>query len=158
MRTHFQWQKRLRLILSTLLLPLTTPIAVHSQSSVNWQPVAEPTEPSAEAVVWSPVPADADSEANTADSSLEWQALPAGDASLPPEVIAEQNDPDETQIAQKIPEPTYGGFRDLYRSHRWYPSISTIVPMGYGPQGVMAGFGFNGSDCTIESKACGPTV
>ncbi|WP_341885300.1 hypothetical protein [Synechococcus sp. UW140] len=49
---------------------------------------------------------------------------------------------------------TYGGFRDLYRGGRWLPSISTTVPMGYGAKGVMAGFGFSGSDCTIESKQC----
>lgn len=58
-----------------------------------------------------------------------------------------------------LPVPaTYGGFRDLYRAGRWYPSISTIVPMGYGPQGLMAGFGFSGSDCRIESKNCSQSV
>jgi len=51
-------------------------------------------------------------------------------------------------------EPTFGGFRDLFRGNRWYPSISTIVPMGFGPSGFMAGIGFSGADCRPESGTC----
>lgn len=53
-----------------------------------------------------------------------------------------------------LPEPTFGGYRDLFRGKRWYPSISTIVPMGYGPSGFMAGIGFSGADCRPESRTC----
>lgn len=60
-------------------------------------------------------------------------------------------------LAELEPVPqefTFGGFRDLFRGNRWYPSISTIVPMGFGPSGFMAGIGFSGADCRPESGTC----
>jgi len=81
-----------------------------------------------------------------------WEEVPPG------EVIDTTESATTSRQAPPPPLPpaetTYGGFRDLYRGGRWYPSISTIVPMGFGPKGLMAGIGLNGSDCTPELTGC----
>lgn len=84
-----------------------------------------------------------------------WNAVPLNKNIEEPAVPAQDlNSLASSSNINKINNATYGGFRDLYRNGRWRPSISTIAPMGYGPKGLMAGFGFSGSDCTIESKQC----
>jgi len=81
-----------------------------------------------------------------------WSAVPLNKSIEEPTVL--DRGLNSLANSNSIKNITYGGFRDLYRGGRWLPSISTIVPMGYGAKGVMAGFGFSGSDCTIESKQC----
>ena len=80
-----------------------------------------------------------------------WSSVPLNNNIKEPSILDQGLNSNKISTTNNA---TYGGFRDLYRAGRWRPSISTIVPMGYGPKGVMAGFGFSGSDCTIESKGC----
>ncbi len=120
-------------------------------SALNWQlvvpPVAEsPTQPPAarpeiaSAPTWEPIlPGE---EITSADVAREVEA----------EEAARQQA--AAELEPEPPQPTFGGFRDLYRGERWYPSISTIVPMGFGPSGFMAGIGFSGADCRPESRTC----
>jgi hypothetical protein len=46
---------------------------------------------------------------------------------------------EQRQLKAVIPSsgPTYANFRALWRDGDWLPQISSLVPVGYGPKGVM---------------------
>jgi hypothetical protein len=133
----------------------TTPTAAAASpappSALNWELV---------------VPAVAESPTQPPAAQPEIAAEPTWEPILPGEEITSADVAREVEaeeaarqqaVAELEPEPpeaTFGGFRDLYRDKRWYPSISTIVPMGFGPSGFMAGIGFSGADCRPESRTC----
>ncbi len=129
-------------------------------SSLSWELV----EPAAAPTAASP-PAQAEPKA-TAKEQLIAVAGPTWEAILPGEEITAEDVAQAVKADEEVrqeatanlaPPPveaTYGGFRDLYRGNRWYPSISTIVPMGFGPTGFMAGIGFSGAECRPESGTC----
>ncbi|QVL52024.1 MAG: hypothetical protein KFB97_11090 [Cyanobium sp. M30B3] len=123
--------------------------------------------PASTALSWElVVPVVADSPEQPAAAEPQIAAEPTWEPILPgeeitPADVARQVEAEEAarqealaELEPQQPEPTFGGFRDLYRGKRWYPSISTIVPMGFGPSGFMAGIGFSGADCRPESRTC----
>lgn len=137
-------------------------------------PIAAPGSP-ATGSTWSALPLDPSSQPTTVlwerlpeehggrDSSLAspsarkqpiWQPVATDESDIiaSPPVPKTQAKPSTT--AKRPLLPTFGGYRDLYRGDRWYPSISTIIPMGFGPKGFMLGIGVSGSDCKIEDKTC----
>ncbi|QPN65894.1 hypothetical protein [Synechococcus sp. CBW1006] len=160
-------QRALPLALRALALGAVA-LALPSRAQLVWQPMPGPPPPVTSGLRWEAVPvapqaADttatepaAAAAAAAAPAAPAWQPVAAGEhiEVLPDGSIAGEPKPEPIPVAAAPTLPTYGGFRDLYRGDRWYPSISTIVPMAFGPKGLMAGVGFSGSDCTIESKQC----
>jgi len=131
--------------------PAAVPQANRETAGLNWEMVvpddgAQPVTPAA------PEPLVA--------SQPTWELVLPGEEFSSADVAREveaQEAAEREALAQMDPVPaeaTYGGFRDLFRGERWYPSISTIVPMGFGPSGFMGGVGFSGADCRTESRTC----
>jgi hypothetical protein len=52
--------------------------------------------------------------------------------------------------------PTYANYRALWRDGDWLPQISNIVPIGYGPKGVMLSLVLQGTDCHLGKGPCEP--
>jgi hypothetical protein len=131
--------------------PTAPQSAIPEQSGLSWELVV----PEADEA-----PEDSAASQPLAAAGPIWEPILPGEeftsAEVAHEVEAEQAAREKAlaSLEPEQPEPTFGGFRDLYRGDRWYPSISTIVPMGYGPSGFMAGIGFSGADCRTESRTC----
>lgn len=121
------------------------------RASLSWE-LVDPT------VVGTPEQPEADQPLIAAGPT--WEPILPGEEVTEADVAREVDAQDAAraealaELEPEQPEPTFGGFRDLYRGNRWYPSITTIVPMGFGPFGFMAGIGFSGSDCRTESGTC----
>jgi hypothetical protein len=136
--------------LRTPTLP-AVPQASPKSAALNWEMV-EPSNP-------------VETEPSAAPDPLlagqpTWELVLPGEEFSSADVarqVEAQDSAEREALAQLDPPPvqaTYGGFRDLFRGERWYPSISTIVPMGFGPSGLMGGVGFSGADCRTESRTC----
>ena len=93
-----------------------------------------------------------------AATQLAWEPVAEADVITPEQVAAETSNPSEEHITwagHQLPSSkVYGGYRDLYRDNEWYPSITTVIPMGFGPKGIMAGLGVSAVDCKPESRTC----
>lgn len=67
------------------------------------------------------------------------------------ELAAQQRNP---QRIIKSSGPTYANFRALWRDGDWLPQISSLVPVGYGPKGVMLTLYGRGLDCQTGKGEC----
>jgi hypothetical protein len=63
---------------------------------------------------------------------------------------------EQRQLKAVIPSsgPTYANFRALWRDGDWLPQISSLVPVGYGPKGVMLTLYGRGLDCQTGKGEC----
>ena len=134
--------------------------AISSEAARSLQWTVVPNQHSSTAGASRSTEPSATVDSPTASSTnLNWQPLTAAEIeqkeqSVKNELAAAENRREQPLYPPKEQGDTYGGYRDLYRDNRWYPSITTIIPMGFGPQGFMAGIGISGSDCKPESKTC----
>jgi hypothetical protein len=113
----------------------TTPLPATNPSELQWEagdPSAEPAAP------------------------ISWEAVPKGEEI--PVLKAEDNPTKLDNPVAKLPTipsgPTYANFRALWRDGDWLPQISNTVPVGFGPQGVMATFEYRGIDCITGAGLC----
>lgn len=74
---------------------------------------------------------------------------PVPDAETTEQAISKARNAIDQQAA------TFANDRALWRNERWYPQISSDVPVGYGPTGVMSTFGFSAIDCTASGVCRG---
>ena len=73
----------------------------------------------------------------------------------PEDVINVDDILEQNKIAQPllITEPsgaTFANDKAIWRDQQWHPQISSTVPVGFGPKGVMATAGIWGIDCTAS--------
>jgi hypothetical protein len=122
-------------------------------------------------VVWEPIhPDHPESSVNTAEdksnqpktSIIVWEEIEADDMIVIEESVTEPVTPQSVEeaiaIVRRVTEPTAATFandRALWRNERWYPQISSDVPVGFGPTGVMTTFALNAIDCTTSGVCKG---
>ena len=89
-----------------------------------------------------------------AATQLAWEPVAEADIITPEQVAAEI--PKEINRDKAIANavlinnhsgPTYANYRALWRDGDWLPQISNTVPVGFGPQGVMASLTGKVIDC-----------
>ena len=131
---------------------------------------------SSEQVLWTPL----EPEPSTAPKQPQWQKLTENqDRVLPESVVwtpvepsvsadieekieeeAPIQDPTNTAIAIRPPVmpsgTTFANDKAIWRDETWHPQISSMVPIGFGPQGVMASIGLSGIDCTASGICSQP--
>ena len=137
---------------------------------LRWELVPTATEPSTSTapspppttLLWEPLPPSNSSIAVEPESGqtikarggLVWEALDTENVIVAEEVITPPPDANSAEqaiataraaIEQK--SATFANDRALWRNERWYPQISSDVPVGFGPTGVMTTFGLNAIDC-----------
>ena len=96
-----------------------------------------------------------------ATTQLAWEPVAEADIITPEQVAAEI--PKEINRDKAIANavlinnhsgPTYANYRALWRDGDWLPQISNTVPVGFGPQGVMASLNYRSIDCTTGAGRC----
>ena len=107
---------------------------------------------------WSAVPRQPEAAASVA-VDLNWQPLTAEQVEQQKQTIEQEIH--KAQELIKTPKlvlpssgPTHANLRALWRDGDWLPQISNIVPIGFGPQGVMATFSYRALDCTTGAGVC----
>jgi hypothetical protein len=138
----------------------TVPLSPQPTGSLKWSVVSSENTASAEASpAEEPETAAKPVTANT--DELTWQPLTAAEIQQQQQAIEEEIQEDQELINNPtivLPPsgPTYGNYRALWRDDDWLPQISNIVPMGYGPKGVMLSLVLQGTDCTLGKGPCEP--
>lgn len=117
--------------------PVTPSDSTPSSTSIAVMPEANPTISANAGLVWEPV----DSESVIVAEEV---TTPPPGANSAEEAIATAR----AAIDQKA--ATFANDRALWRNERWYPQISSDVPVGFGPTGVMTTFALNAIDCTAS--------
>lgn len=75
----------------------------------------------------------------------QWRAVEASESI---DVQAELKKTDTEEITVYPPSgTTFANDKALWRDDQWHPQISSLVPVGFGPQGVMLTGGLYGWDC-----------
>ena len=100
-------------------------------------------------------PATAETTAGISEPELNWQPLTAAEIQQQQQEIQDEIREAQELIANPtivLPPsgPTYANDRALWRDDVWHPQISSLVPIGFGPKGVMASIGLYGWDCTTS--------
>lgn len=96
-----------------------------------------------------------------ATTQLAWEPVAEADVITPEQVAAEipQEINRDKAIANAVlinnhSGPTYANYRALWRDGDWLPQISNTVPVGFGPQGVMASLNYRFIDCITGAGRC----
>ena len=95
-----------------------------------------------------------------AATQLAWEPVAEADVITPEQVAAEIPEPVDPAkaLANAIlinrSGPTYANYRALWRDGDWLPQISNTVPVGFGPQGVMASLNYRFIDCITGAGRC----
>ena len=151
--------------LLALLLALPIPAAGQAQ---QWQsvPVANPANMGrlqwdAKAATTPNTPqfqAEAD-PSTTTSSPLSWQVLSPDE--LKQQQLAVEKELQQAEQLRNNPTivlppsgPTFANLRALWRDGDWLPQISNIVPVGFGPKGVMLSLALQGTDCHLGKGYC----
>lgn len=134
-----------------------TPVAeaISERAPLNWE-VVDPTVAEGQALpekdqaliatspTWEVI--QPGEELSAADLAREIEAREAAYLAAQKEVVS--------QVRPKHSAPTISGYQDLFPVKRWHPSVTTIVPMGLGSSGWIAGIGYSGQDCQPEASSC----
>ena len=141
-------------------MPSTAPAG--NKQAPAWVATPQSAKPTVTEPTWTVVkPTEVDS------SAVVWEPLPSGSADLANEPTPTAVDPtpqsqQEAQqalkalAAQQPSGPTYANYRALWRDDDWLPQISNIVPIGFGPKGVMLSLVVQGTDCHLGKGQCEP--
>jgi len=126
--------------------------------SLQWSIMPNQEGPTAEA---SPTlePADVENSSTASSTDLNWQPLTAAEIEQQQQAIQQEIEQAQERIENPtivVPPsgPTYANFLALWRDGDWLPQISNTVPVGFGPQGVMATFTYRALDCTTGAGVC----
>lgn len=160
-------RRRCNVSKALLISLLFAPLPARAQNSVSWQQDPD-TPPSAPSPHWAHV----DQPSPGGDGGVVWKVVPPNTHEPNPQVswellendalIAEPNTaPPPTTVVKVLPTPsgpTFANDKALWRDGVWHPQISSMVPIGFGPKGVMASFSLAGTDCTASGVCAVPAT
>ena len=136
----------------------TVPRSSQPTGSLQWSVVPNEHTATTEASP-SQAPETVESSVTASSEDLNWQPLTAAEIEQQQQAIE-----DEIQQAQELINnptivfppsgPTYANFRALWRDGDWFPQISSLVPVGFGPQGFMLSLYARGIDCNTGKGEC----
>ena len=101
---------------------------------------------------WSVVPKQHQKRRNPSKSStpgLQWKAVEPKEAIQAVDTLPNT---DEKSTDQRIipSGTTFASDKALWRDNQWHPQISSTIPVGFGPQGLMGVIDLSGIDCTAS--------
>ena len=109
------------------------------QQSLNWTAVSEEYQTDAESV----------------NSSIVWEQIEPGEI-ITTEDIELDEAPDEVLVTVEPSGTTFANDKAIWRDEMWFPQISSMVPVGFGPKGTMVTAGVFGIDCTASGICSKP--
>ena len=104
-------------------------------------------------------PAALESSSTASNTDLNWQPLTAAEIERQQQAIEQEIEQAQERIENPTivfppSGPTHANFRALWRDGDWLPQISNTVPVGFGPQGVMATLEYRAIDCITGAGYC----
>ena len=79
-----------------------------------------------------------------------WQDTPPGEVITADDIAPQEETQDEPLVVIEPSGTTFANDKAIWRDEQWHPQISSTVPVGFGPKGVMATAGVFGIDCTAS--------
>ena len=79
-----------------------------------------------------------------------WQDTPPGEVITADDIAPQEETQDEPLVVIEPSGTTFANDKAIWRDEQWHPQISSTVPVGFGPKGVMATAGVFGVDCTAS--------
>ena len=79
-----------------------------------------------------------------------WQDTPPGEVITADDIAPQEKIQDEPLVVIEPSGTTFANDKAIWRDEQWHPQISSTVPVGFGPKGVMATAGVFGIDCTTN--------
>jgi hypothetical protein len=127
-----------------------------SQSPINNFKIVPQTTQPAQSIQWKEVPKNKPPTASV--NELNWQLtekqIKQEQLETEQEIQQAEQLPKSPKLAIPTSGPTYANLRALWRDGDWLPQISNTVPVGFGPQGVMATLNYRAIDCTTGAGIC----
>ena len=131
-----------------------------NSSPIRWSPVKKEPSTASQQPQWQELTDDPD---HALPEAVVWTPVEPSVAADIEEKIEEEapiKDPANTAIAIQPPVmpsgTTFANDKAIWRDETWHPQISSLVPIGFGPQGVMASVGLSGIDCTASGICSQP--
>lgn len=139
---------RLALLLSPALIAIARGFAPPS-AAMQWRNVDIPSTTGAGA--WRVI--------DPAAPGLRWQAISEQQLQQQQQLRDRRQQEAEAELAEQkriIPPsgPTFANYRALWRDGDWLPQISSLVPVGFGPKGVMLSLYGRAIDCNTGKGQC----
>lgn len=153
-------------------------LEMRSAEALEWEPISEPppikqdTQPgtpltwssvdSSDATTqeqqglnWTAVSETDSTEAKPIKSVVVWEPIQPGEVITADEQDLEE-DPDEVLVTVEPSGTTFANDKAIWRDDMWFPQISSMVPVGFGPKGTMLTAGVFGIDCTASGICTKP--
>ena len=86
-------------------------------------------------------------KADPVNRAIVWEPIQPGEVITADEMELEE-DPDEILVTVEPSGTTFASDKAIWRDDMWFPQISSMVPVGFGPKGWMLTAGIFGIDCT----------
>ena len=109
------------------------------QQSLNWTAVSETEE----------------DKAGQINSVVVWEPIDPGNVITADEVELDAAS-DEVLVTAEPSGTTFASDKAIWRDEMWFPQISSMVPVGFGPKGTMFTAGVFGIDCTASGICTKP--
>ena len=166
---------RITLAASATLLSGSTVVGAEELTLIQAEPPFQTRNSGPAAIRWTPV----ETQSSSTSSQPQWQEItphpdrkvqPVVWTPVDPSMAAEMDnrfeeeapiqDPRNAAVAIKPPRmptgPTHASRRTLWRDDAWLPQITSIIPNGFGPSGLMLELSATGTDCTLGKGPCEP--
>jgi len=126
--------------------------------STHWVPVERPAKTEPQQIRWEQLTSDPN---YTSPKPIIWTNVkPRFAADIEQKIEEEAPIQDPTNAAVAIRPPvmpsgtTFANDKAIWRDETWHPQISSTVPVGFGPQGLMMSASLWGIDCVTGAAFC----
>ena len=109
---------------------------------------SEPTTKKQKGLNWTAISETEQTETDPASNAIVWEQIELGDV-ITADEIEQDKAPVEVLITNELSGPTHASRRTLWRDDEWLPQITSIIPNGFGPAGLMLELSATGTDCTL---------
>ena len=116
---------------------------------------SEPTTKKQNGLNWTAISETEQTETDPASNAIVWEQIELGDV-ITADEIEQDKAPVEVLITNEPSGTTFANHRALYRDDQVLPQISSLVPVGFGPQGLMLTGAIYGTDCTASGICTEP--